>query len=66
MVKVGGQELPLKEEINPVVLKITDYAEEILRETDKLKGWPEQVRGHAKKLDGKSEGMGLLSKLQLT
>ncbi len=38
-------------------LKITDYAEEILKETDKLKGWPEQVRVMQKNWIGKSEGM---------
>ena len=38
-------------------LKITDYAEEILESTDKLKGWPEQVRLQQKNWIGKSEGM---------
>ncbi len=38
-------------------LKITSYAEEILNETDNLKGWPEQVRVMQKNWIGKSEGM---------
>ena len=38
-------------------LKITDYAEEILKETDNLEGWPEQVRVMQKNWIGKSEGM---------
>ena len=38
-------------------LKITDYAEEILEDTDKLEGWPEQVKAMQKNWIGKSEGM---------
>ena len=38
-------------------LKITDYAEEMLEETDELKGWPEQVKVMQKNWIGKSEGM---------
>ena len=38
-------------------LKITDYAEEILVDTDSLEGWPEQVRVMQKNWIGKSEGM---------
>ena len=38
-------------------LKITDYAEELLEDTDKLEGWPEQVRIQQKNWIGKSEGM---------
>ncbi len=38
-------------------LKITDYAEELLEGTDKLKGWPEQVKLQQKNWIGKSEGM---------
>ena len=38
-------------------LKITDFAEELLEETDSLDGWPEQVRTMQKKWIGKSEGM---------
>ena len=38
-------------------LKITDYAEELLQGTDKLAGWPEQVKIQQKNWIGKSEGM---------
>ena len=38
-------------------LKITDYAEELLAATDKLEGWPEQVKIQQKNWIGKSEGM---------
>jgi len=38
-------------------LKITDYAEEMLEETENLEGWPEQVRAMQKNWIGKSEGM---------
>ena len=38
-------------------LKITDYAEELLEGTDKLVGWPNQVRLQQKNWIGKSEGM---------
>ena len=38
-------------------LKITDYAEELLEGTDKLTGWPEQVKTQQKNWIGKSEGM---------
>jgi len=38
-------------------LKITDFAEELFEETDKLDGWPEQVKAMQKNWIGKSEGM---------
>jgi len=38
-------------------LKITEYAEEILKDTDNLEGWPERVRVMQKNWIGKSEGM---------
>ena len=38
-------------------LKITDYAEEMLEDTDKLEGWPERVKAMQKNWIGKSEGM---------
>ena len=38
-------------------LKITDYAEELLEGTDKLEGWPNQVKIQQKNWIGKSEGM---------
>ena len=37
-------------------LKITDYAEELLEGTDKLEGWPNQVRIQQKNWIGKSYG----------
>ena len=38
-------------------LKITEYAEEMLQETDNLDGWPERVKAMQKNWIGKSEGM---------
>jgi len=38
-------------------LKITDYAEEMLQETDNLDGWPERVKAMQKNWIGRSEGM---------
>ena len=38
-------------------LKITTFAEELLEETDRLSGWPEQVKTMQKNWIGKSEGM---------
>jgi len=38
-------------------LKITNFAEELLEDTDSLIGWPEQVKTMQKNWIGKSEGM---------
>ena len=38
-------------------LRITTFAEELLEETDRLSGWPEQVKTMQKNWIGKSEGM---------
>lgn len=38
-------------------LKITQYADELLEETDKLEGWPEAVRTQQKNWIGRSEGV---------
>ena len=46
-----------RKRLNQWFLKITDYAEEILVDTDSLEGWPEQVRVMQKNWIGKSEGM---------
>ena len=45
-------------------LKITDYAEELLDGTDKLTGWPEQVKIQQKNWIGKSEGMNFSFKVK--
>ena len=45
-------------------LKITDYAEELLEGTEKLDGWPEQVKTMQKNWIGKSEGMESTFKLK--
>ncbi len=37
-------------------LKITDYAEQLLQDLDKLKGWPERVRTMQENWIGKSQG----------
>jgi leucyl-tRNA synthetase len=47
-------------------LKITDYAEELLEGTEKLDGWPEQVKTMQKNWIGKSEGMEFTFKLKDT
>ncbi|MDH5181024.1 MAG: leucine--tRNA ligase [Gammaproteobacteria bacterium] len=38
-------------------MKITDYAEELLADLDKLQGWPEQVRTMQRNWIGKSHGV---------
>ena len=47
-------------------LKITDYAEELLEGTEKLDGWPEQVKTMQKNWIGKSEGMEFTFKVKNT
>ncbi len=46
-----------RREIPQWFLKITQYAEELLEETDKLEGWPEAVRTQQKNWIGRSEGV---------
>ncbi|MBF0265713.1 MAG: leucine--tRNA ligase [Gammaproteobacteria bacterium] len=46
-----------RKEIPQWFLKITDYAEELLADLDKLEGWPEQVRTMQKNWIGRSEGV---------
>jgi len=46
-------------EIPQWFMKITDYAEELLADLDKLEGWPEQVRTMQRNWIGRSEGVEL-------
>ncbi|MBP9742165.1 MAG: leucine--tRNA ligase [Burkholderiales bacterium] len=47
----------IKKEIPMYYFKITQYAEELLDDLDKLDGWPEQVKTMQKNWIGKSKGM---------
>ena len=53
-----------KRKLKQWFLKITDYAEELLKGTEKLDGWPEQVKTMQKNWIGKSEGMQFTFKLK--
>jgi len=46
-----------RKEIPQWFIKITDYAEELLADLDKLDGWPEQVRTMQRNWIGKSRGV---------
>jgi len=48
-----------RREIPQWFMKITDYADELLEEVDKLQGWPEQVRTMQRNWIGRSEGVEL-------
>lgn len=52
-----------RKEIAQWFLKITDYAEELLQDLDKLPGWPEQVKTMQRNWIGKSFGMEIEFKL---
>ena len=52
-----------RREVPQWFLKITDYAEELLNDLDKLDQWPEQVRTMQKNWIGKSEGTRLTFKI---
>ncbi len=49
--------LIVKREIPMYYFKITDYAEELLNDLDKLEHWPEQVKTMQRNWIGKSRGM---------
>ncbi|SFV68556.1 Leucyl-tRNA synthetase [hydrothermal vent metagenome] len=46
-----------KKEISQWFIKITDYAEELLKDLETLEGWPEQVKTMQKNWIGKSKGL---------
>jgi len=48
-----------RKEIPQWFMKITDYADELLTEVNKLAGWPEQVRTMQRNWIGRSEGVEL-------
>ncbi len=50
-------ELVSPRQMNGWFFKITDYAEELLRDLDKLSGWPEKVVTMQRNWIGKSEGL---------
>lgn len=52
-----------RKEIPQWFIKITDYAEELLNDLDKLDGWPEQVKTMQRNWIGRSEGVEITFKL---
>lgn len=51
-------------EIPQWYLKITDYAQELLDDIDKLEGWPERVRTMQRNWIGRSEGLSITFKIE--
>ena len=51
-------------ELEQWFFKITKYADELLKDIDKLKNWPERVKIMQKNWIGKSEGVDILFKLE--
>ena len=47
-----------------MVFKITDYAERLLKDMEKLDGWPEKVKLMQKNWIGKSEGAEITFKIE--
>lgn len=57
-------ELVQPRKMNGWFFKITDYAEELLEDLDKLEGWPEKVRIMQKNWIGKSQGLNCSFKIE--
>lgn len=53
----------IKKDLEQWYLKITDYAEKLLQDIDKLDGWPEKVKTMQKNWIGKSTGAEIESKI---
>lgn len=52
-----------KKQLSQWFLKITDYAEELLKDLDLLQGWPERVRTMQRNWIGRSEGLEMTFKI---
>ena len=55
-----------KKELEQWFFKITDYADRLLKNLDKLEGWPEKVKLMQKNWIGRSEGVEVVFKLKDT